>query len=84
MQPAHSFPPGSGWTARHWAQGFCAGAIAGAAATAQAFPVTSGVCHVIQAVTTAWLLQLGLTTDSIAAARRLERAERITPRDWGA
>jgi len=77
--PVHSFPPGSGWTPRHWAQGFLAGAIAGAAATAQAFPSAAGFSHVAQAVATAWLLQLGLTTDSLAALRRAERAERITP-----
>jgi hypothetical protein len=81
MQPTHSFPPGSGWTVRHWAQAICAGVIAGTAAAAMYFPQSAAACHVIQAFTDALFLQLALTTNSIATERRQERADRITPWD---
>jgi hypothetical protein len=74
-----SFPPGSGWTIRHWAQAVCAGLVAGLGAGALAFPHSAPVCTVLQTGVSAFWLQLGLTTNSIATERRAERAERITP-----
>jgi hypothetical protein len=79
--PATSFPPGSGWTVRHWAQAVCAGLTAGLGASALYFPDSAALCTVLQAAIAAFWLQLGLTTNSIATERRQERADRITPWD---
>lgn len=64
---SNSFPPGSGFTARHWIQAILCATLAGLSATAQAFPTPtiSGVCHVGIAVTGAIMLGLGLTTPSV-------------------